>query len=124
MRAVIPAPFGQVSASLGWWSRAAMAAAALLISSSPARPQTPVEPVPSPAQLQWQRLEFTAIGNTINVAARIEQLTKTVGVQLLLTEATYLQLAQQDGVRELPPQSVRGIEGQLRVFTADATTGA
>ena len=37
-----------------------MAAAVLLIPSSPARPQARVEPVPSPAQLQWQRLEFTA----------------------------------------------------------------
>ena len=60
MRAARPAPFGKASVSLGWWSRAAMAAVALLISSSPARPQTSVEPAPSPAQLQWQRLEFTA----------------------------------------------------------------
>lgn len=64
-----------------------------------------------------QRLEFTAIGNTINVAARTEQLTKTLSVSLLLTDATRSSLESTIDLHELPPQSVRGIEGQIRVFT-------
>ncbi|OBF63354.1 hypothetical protein A5753_12650 [Mycobacterium sp. 852002-51971_SCH5477799-a] len=34
------------------------------------------------------KLEFTLIGDTVNVAARIEQLTKTTGDTILLTEQT------------------------------------
>ena len=34
------------------------------------------------------KLEFTLIGDTVNVAARVEQLTKTTGDTILLTRHT------------------------------------
>ena len=34
------------------------------------------------------KLEFTLIGDTVNVAARVEQLTKTTGDAILLTQQT------------------------------------
>ena len=34
------------------------------------------------------KLEFTLIGDTVNVAARVEQLTKTTGDAILLTDQT------------------------------------
>ena len=39
------------------------------------------------------RLEFTVIGDTVNVAARVEQLTKETGDAILITEATRLALS-------------------------------
>jgi adenylate cyclase len=39
------------------------------------------------------KLEFTLIGDTVNVAPRVEQLTKTTGDAILLTEQTVEALA-------------------------------
>jgi adenylate cyclase len=63
-----------------------------------------------------QRLEFTAIGNTVNIAARMEALTKSTGSPLLVTAAVRNRLDDSFNLEELPPQEVRGIEERLPVF--------
>jgi adenylate cyclase len=64
-----------------------------------------------------QRLEFTAIGSTVNLASRIESLTKTVGEPLLMSEATREALPPEIAVRALPPQAVKGFDQPVPVFT-------
>jgi adenylate cyclase len=63
-----------------------------------------------------QRLEFTAIGNTVNIASRMQGLTKAMGRPLLVTATVRDRSGDSFSFEELPPQEVRGIDGLLTVF--------
>jgi adenylate cyclase len=67
-----------------------------------------------------QRLEFTAIGNTVNIASRVQGLTKRVGRPLLVTAAVRDQLPDRFTFEDLPPQEVSGIEGGVMIFAVTA----
>jgi adenylate cyclase len=64
-----------------------------------------------------ERLEFTAIGSAVNIASRIEALTKTVKRPLLLTEGTAQYLKDRSNLEGFPPQEVRGVEEPMLVYT-------
>lgn len=63
-----------------------------------------------------QRLEFTAIGNTVNVASRVESLCKTVNRSLLITQDVQACLTIEFQLESLPPQQVRGVDEPVKVF--------
>jgi adenylate cyclase len=63
------------------------------------------------------RMEFTVIGNTVNVASRIEALNKTLGTTLLLSKATRDALQRSPRLQPLPPQPVKGVDQLVEVFT-------
>ena len=69
-----------------------------------------------------QRLEFTAIGSTVNLASRIEALTKAVGATILLSDSTRLALRRPVELRELPPQAVKGVATPVLVWEPAETT--
>ncbi len=62
------------------------------------------------------RLEFTAIGSAVNLAARVESLTKVRGVPLLATEATR-QAAPDFAWREVGEDRVKGVEDAVQTWT-------
>ncbi|MCB9873361.1 MAG: HAMP domain-containing protein [Planctomycetaceae bacterium] len=63
------------------------------------------------------RLEFTAIGDTVNVASRVESVTKSVGVPLLITAATRQFLTREWKLVECEPQKVKGVVEPIVIFT-------
>jgi adenylate cyclase len=64
-----------------------------------------------------ERLEFTAIGSAVNIASRIEALTKVIHRPLLLTEETEKHLIEKPTLEEFPPQTVRGVEKPMRIYS-------
>lgn len=64
--------------------------------------------VPLPNGRHQIRGEFTAIGETVNMTQRIEELTKTCGETLLISEATRQRLQSPPPLKCLGPQAVRG----------------
>jgi adenylate cyclase len=64
-----------------------------------------------------ERMEFTVIGNTVNVASRIEALNKTLSTSLLISRSTRDALRNSAELRALPPQPVKGVDELVEVFT-------
>lgn len=65
-------------------------------------------------------LEFTLIGDTMNVAARVEQLTKTTGDAILLTEATVDALpSRPTGLVDRGSHALKGKSAPIAVFGLD-----
>ncbi len=64
-----------------------------------------------------ERLEFTAIGSTVNIASRIESLTKKVGAPLLFSDSTRMALKTQVPLRELESQMIKGMDEPVRIWT-------
>jgi class 3 adenylate cyclase len=63
------------------------------------------------------KLEFTLIGDTVNVAARVEQLTKTTGDAILLTQECVDALAARpSGLTDRGSHALKGKSAAMQVF--------
>ncbi|OBK73620.1 adenylate/guanylate cyclase domain-containing protein [Mycobacterium sp. 1274761.0] len=66
------------------------------------------------------KLEFTLIGDAVNVAARVEQLTRTTGDAILLTEQTVDALAScPPGLVDRGSHALKGKSAEVQVFGFD-----
>ncbi|MEM7318174.1 MAG: adenylate/guanylate cyclase domain-containing protein, partial [Pseudomonadota bacterium] len=71
------------------------------------------------------RLEFAVIGNTVNVAARLETLTRTLGDRLAISDDLKSRMAQENGtstpildhLRRHDHQVIRGLENEMTVWS-------
>ncbi|OBK32487.1 cyclase [Mycobacterium sp. 1245111.1] len=70
------------------------------------------------------KLEFTLIGDTVNVAARVEQLTKSTGDAILLTQQTVDALGSPPSrLTDRGPRAVKGKSTAVNVFGLDPAVG-
>jgi adenylate cyclase len=71
-----------------------------------------------------QRLDFTAIGDTVNTAARIEAANKDFGTQILISAATYAALPEEQrsrlGCADQPTATtVKGKQEELLLYPVE-----
>jgi adenylate cyclase len=64
------------------------------------------------------RFDFTAIGDSVNIAARLESATKERKVDLLIGEATESLCGYR--LKELEPIKVKGKEKALKIYTYES----
>ncbi len=65
------------------------------------------------------RLSYALVGDTVNVASRVQDLNKQFGTEILLTEATRAELGERFNLRKLPPASIKGITRDIQLYTID-----
>jgi class 3 adenylate cyclase len=66
-----------------------------------------------------QRLSYALVGETVNVASRIQDLNKEFGTDILFSDAVYAGADHLDGLYRLGPVSVKGIRDPLQLFSID-----
>jgi len=64
-----------------------------------------------------RRMEYTAIGDTVNTAARIESLTKELGAPLLISASTYDAADPAPSGKRLAPVPVRGRSSEIVLYS-------
>lgn len=63
-----------------------------------------------------EKMEYTVIGDTVNVTSRLESSTKSMGTDLLLSEQMYLKIKESFVISEAGKVSVKGKKEELTLY--------
>ena len=64
-------------------------------------------------------MEYTSIGDTVNFAARLEALNKSMDTSIIISEETWRVVKDVLATIALPPTPVKGKAGTPRLFAVD-----
>ncbi len=62
------------------------------------------------------RLSYALVGDTVNVASRVQDLNKQFGTDILITEATRAELGEHVSLSKLPPAQVKGMTRDIQLY--------
>lgn len=63
-----------------------------------------------------ERREYGFVGRTVNLAARVQSLTRTHGVEILVTDAVRAELGGTFQLEAMPPERVKGIDAPVATW--------
>jgi adenylate cyclase len=63
-----------------------------------------------------RRMNYTAMGDSVNVAKRLEELNRTYGTRILISEATYMAVQEEFEARLIDRVLVRGRSTPIRIY--------
>jgi adenylate cyclase len=62
------------------------------------------------------RLSYTLVGDTVNLASRLQNLNKEMGTDVILSNTTKAKMAASLALKPLPPQRVKGRSQIVEVY--------